>query len=465
MLMYSYASLCEVFQDSNAHFKTGENGLVKTYDYSQMVKLVVLERLDSSALCVMDAPEKENSEDSTALGRVVCSICENGKVTIAKYNETFFIITDFMNTVPVRLSCGEGKNYPNIEIGREDVCNSSKKKVNKAETEVSEQREKYTLGQSEAIQLERENAHIITKECHHRHICAGEKSSLCTYRDSVYQLEHLLYHSLISLVKEKNIFISFSGGIDSFLCATLCCKYFRDRSVYLINTSFSKDGAFVSRDRKAAHAFYGKIVSAYGENCFLVENNISRAEVLEKQDEIAGITRNTTMDFNLAALHYFTAKKAKSLGASSIVTGTGGDELFLGYSRHREAVAGGKDVHSSSVLDKKLQEMVCTDVKTFWKTNLHRDYSAGSMCSISLVSPFLDPLVFEYAIESADHRKVEKKELTDILHREYPGIQLKKKLAGQYGSGIADVIRSIRCRAHTLCRNNECLSLECSKTN
>ncbi|EHY65494.1 hypothetical protein NERG_01101 [Nematocida ausubeli] len=308
---------------------------------------------------------------------------------------------------------------------------------------------------------------------------------------SVCSLETLLFNSLKNILDRitddtNRIFISYSGGIDSLLCAMLCLKYFTHK-VFLINTAFSCGDTWASRDRETAKEGYTYILGRVQDTsrCVLVQNNITREEIIARKEDILSISDGTTMDFNLAALHFFTARKTKELGGTYIITGSGADELFMGYSRHRKIAEEKGAVPVNNSEDKADISMICkdiinqrknhdettfllvrqiiTDISGFWESNLQRDCRAGMLCGVLQMSPFLNAAVLAYALETCCAERVEKKELVEILHREYPDMHIKKKLAGQFGSGISNVVRSIRCRAHTLCRNNECLSLECTK--
>lgn len=453
-LELTYSRLCKLYEKEKEHFSAQkEDKKARVKKHAEIINLIDTEGLGKKEITMLlrreirdDGEEVENSTDGSS-STLVCNVCENRKVTVVKHADEFYVLTDFMNTVPVTLHKEKKGEYV-IGIGY-----LHEKGFSRPEIEV--------LAKDRGVVVGREDAYIVEKKCKHIHACT-EKENLCVQKNSKDYLEHLLYCSLKRIVEEKeDLFISFSGGIDSLLCATLCSKYFTDKRIYLINTCFSKDSVFLSRDRESAREFYKKIVCKYRGECILLENNIDRESILQSQSTISRISKDTTMDFNLAALHYFTAQKAKEFGGGFVITGTGGDELFMGYSKHREIVS--ENMATDDRLDGILQGTIEKDAKVFWKTNLHRDYAAGAILSVIPVSPFLDPEVFDHSMATARKSGIKKKQLTDILQKAYPGSVFKKKLAGQYGSGIADVIRSIKCRAPSLCKRNECLSLECSK--
>lgn len=266
-------------------------------------------------------------------------------------------------------------------------------------------------------------------------------------------LEGLLVLSLKGIIEDsKRVAVSFSGGADSLATAALLLKHFPDIYIYLINTSISRESTFLSRDRESSILAYKWLSEAYGGQVEYVKNNVRREEVIKHHKRILSVSCYRIMDFNLAALHYFTSFSASSLGLPLLLTGAGGDELFLGYSRHR------KTANKADA-----QEMLLEEVKEFDRNNLHRDCLSGVLNGVLLASPFLSHEVFSYCISAADASSVGKKDLFDLLASLLPGFAPPKKLAGQFGSGISDAIRSIQCRCPSLCKENECLSIECSQ--
>lgn len=440
MLSLTYRVLNEMFRESE---KNSQKNIKSRTVYSESVDLV------------------DTEKSMLVEGEILCSACENTKITLVRDGKRFYVLTDFMNTVPIRIRSSHEEYV--VEIGLS--CQEGEIKEDSKDVKNSKDVKDVKIGsipKGKAVVIESDKVYVVNKKCIHVHQCSEIEGRMCPFKDNENYLEHLLCCALSKIVEgKKDLFISFSGGIDSLLCATLCCEYFSDRRIYLVNTCFSRNGVFLSRDRQSAVEFYEKIQTVYPGNFILLKNDIDREEILQNKNVIMEVSRATTMDFNLAALHYFTARKVRELGGKSIITGTGGDELFMGYSRHRK-IASDRTLPDEDI-DRMLKDAIYKDVDGFWKTNLHRDYAAGSILGVIPASPFLDPFVFEYSIRTAKSTDVEKKSLTEILHRKYPGAVLKKKLAGQYGSGIADVIRSIQCRAPTLCRKNECLSIECSR--
>ncbi|OAG29040.1 hypothetical protein NEDG_01179 [Nematocida displodere] len=262
-------------------------------------------------------------------------------------------------------------------------------------------------------------------------------------------LKNLLAETLLGAVSTDKVFVSFSGGIDSFLCATLLCASLKDKqTVYLINTSFSNTDTFASKDRDTSYYAYNYL-QRLATKVALVENNITRAEVLKHAERILPLCKGTTMDFNLAAIHYFTAKCVHDLGGRTVVTGSGGDELFLGYSRHR-------DPHAD------LPAMVREEIGTLCQTNLHRDARSAMLWDVHPFSPFFTREIADLALSAALPENVQKLLLVQILQSIHgSSLAVPHKLAGQFGTGISKVIRSLHCRGSIRCRNNECHSLEC----
>lgn len=269
-------------------------------------------------------------------------------------------------------------------------------------------------------------------------------------------LSTLLRRAMWRLIGHKDEhFVLFSGGIDSLLCAVLLCNELRARKgarIYLINTAFmvAQDGDRC-RDRTSAVEMHAMLREKYpGLEVALIRNDVTREDVLRHAERIAKHAGGTTMGFNLTAVHYFGAQKAKGLGGASVVVGTGSDELFMGYSRHRNVCTGDA-----------LRAMILQDVSTLWKTNLQRDYCASQWHGVEQFSPFLDRDVARYALARADPEGVGKQEIKHVLRRILGPVDLPPKLAAQFGSGASRVVRSIKCRNTRRCLRGECSALEC----
>ncbi|KAI5187291.1 hypothetical protein NEHOM01_2069 [Nematocida homosporus] len=368
----------------------------------------------------------QNNKQVTILDRTVG---RNGTLTYIQLSPNqFLLLSDYFNTIPVCVSSDT------IWIGYSPPQTTTQ-----------------TLTRNQAILASRSNADlyyslsVISKE-----LLPPTNSTLNNLtHSSLPQLEDLLVQSLEDLVgQQSTVFISFSGGIDSLLCASLMAKHFPKKDIYLISTAFSKSTEFTTKDRTSAQRGYEAIRAVYPTSLVLLLNDISRADVLANTAAIQAIAQDRTMDFNLAALHFFTAQKAAAYNGSVLFTGTGGDELFLGYAKHR---------NTATPADTVRQEIVHLD-----QTNLHRDYFAASFHHIHLVSPFLTNSIFQYALAIASPATIGKLPLLNLLGILLPGYTPPRKLAGQFGSGLADTVRSLKCRAPTLCPNNECLSLECT---
>jgi len=376
--------------------------------------------------CVVGDSEIEEREGEVEVAE---SVCKNGKIVLAMKSAAVYVVPGYFNTIPVSFDEDTNKIYlGGVEGGK-------------------------VLRNGEVAAVEKKGLRILRRRC----LCelGGEEEGEDGVKNEKILLENLekiLTRSFLDLAeKEKTVAISFSGGIDSLVCAVLAAKNLKNKPIYLINTSFSKNGNFSSKDRENSLERWNLIKNLAKNEVKYVENNITREEVLENQKEIASLAKNTTMDFNLASLHYFSAKKASTLGASQLLTGTGGDELFLGYARHK---------NNRAPKDAILQEVENFDVQ-----NLHRDYRAAHAHRVLLASPFLSHRVLLFSLKTCTADTVGKKPLVLLLQKTFPNAvgAFPKKLAGQFGSGISDTIRSIKCRAPTPCKNNECLSLECSK--
>ncbi|KAI5171196.1 hypothetical protein NEFER03_0598 [Nematocida sp. LUAm3] len=334
-------------------------------------------------------------------------ICVNGKVLFITTGDSLVVLPDFFNGVPIAYT--EESIYLFCDKG--DALDRGYALV-------------YCNGRSTLKRI--------------KYLCHG---------NSLIDLEDILVESIRGIVRgHSKVSVGFSGGVDSLICGILLIKYF-NVEVYFINTCFSKDGEYVSRDREASLTAYAQILKRYPGKYTYVENNIPREEIVKHHKKILSVSGGVTMDFNLSSVHYFTALCSAAKGSSLLLTGSGADELFLGYQRHSE------------VSLEEAPSVVLKEVEAFHRSNLHRDALSARMGSAQISSPFLCHEVFSYCVTRPSPGK---RNLFSVAQKVLPEWSPRRKLAAQYGSGISSVVRSIKCRCISLCKQNNCLSLQCS---
>ena len=143
--------------------------------------------------------------------------------------------------------------------------------------------------------------------------------------DVIYKTRCLLEESVkLHLISDAPIGVFLSGGMDSSSVALLAAR-FRADPINTLSVSFS--------EKDYDESYYQNLLSKkFNTKCndYLLQksefiNEIPKIFSAMDQPSIDGI--NT----------YFIAKKTKECGLKSVLSGVGGDEVFLGYSHYRKA--------------------------------------------------------------------------------------------------------------------------------
>jgi asparagine synthase (glutamine-hydrolysing) len=117
-----------------------------------------------------------------------------------------------------------------------------------------------------------------------------------------------------------------SGGIDSSVLITLMARL-NDQPVLAFTAGFDAPGSTDERDQAAA------IAKAVGAKHEAVE--VTEAMVWRHLPEIVGAMDDPTMDYAIIP-SWFLARRARA-DVKVVLTGEGGDEIFGGYKRYRQA--------------------------------------------------------------------------------------------------------------------------------
>jgi len=220
---------------------------------------------------------------------------------------------------------------------------------------------------------------------------------------------------LIDSVKkrtEKEFALLFSGGLDSSLLA-LTCKNLRLKfKCYYIGTENSKDLTYA---REIAKKF----------NLEYKERIINEKDIQKIIKKVKNLVPPGFVNLDLGILFYLALEFVKE---KNIITGAGAEELFAGYARHRNS--------------KQVRKDCINDLKTIYERDLIRTKSLSKHFNKNILTPFLD----KYLIISAFSREIKKDKF--ILREIAKELGLgeyseRKKLAGQYGSGIDKLLKKI----------------------
>ena len=213
---------------------------------------------------------------------------------------------------------------------------------------------------------------------------------------------------------EKNITVSFSGGIDSTLVAFLANKY---TNVELISVGV-KDSYDIEAAKSAA-----KIINL---NLTVKELNeeelISEAAILQKKLKL------TQFEVGFMLPFWVAAKNAKN---KILMCGQGADEVFGGYARFRESI-------ENTDLDKETRALL--------KIIPSREQKISKLFGLKLSCPYLSEEVIQASklysqkqhIGTVGKEKLRKAAIGLGLSEE---IANRKKKAAQYGSGSQKVLK------------------------
>ncbi|KYC46066.1 MAG: asparagine synthetase B [Candidatus Methanofastidiosum methylothiophilum] len=243
-------------------------------------------------------------------------------------------------------------------------------------------------------------------------------------------LANYLSKSVSELVgNRKEVPISFSGGVDSFITAALTKKY-SVPILYTIGNENSKD------------LIYSKI-AAESLGCQLEVINLSDNDIvngIEKTIEIIG--KRNSLDVLIGSTFYLIAKRIQENNFNVCLSGQGADELFFGYDKYRRALVKGEDPI----------QLRNKDVAELKEILVRREYKIFESFGIKFLSPFLDKEVKKIGMDleievnlrdkNDDLRKHVLREIAADLGAP-PEIVNRKKKALQYGSGILEDIRRI----------------------
>eukprot|EP00941_MAST-03F_sp_MAST-3F-sp1_P001388 g1388.t1 len=264
-------------------------------------------------------------------------------------------------------------------------------------------------------------------------------------------------------VTDARFAVLFSGGLDSMIVAALCIEALAsNESLDLINVCFDSKNGYNSPDRRNALSGFTVLKNISGRNNLrLILVNETFDSVLKQSDHVKSLInpRCSHMDFNIASALWFASraigtiafpfsgneppkkKKKKEIQsvAKVLFTGTGADEWFGGYGRHRSAFReGGFD---------RLEKELHFDQERFWKRNLGRDDRILSDHGREVRTPFLAEEVVELCkkmplnviVDFTKPRGEGEKMILRVIARKL-GLKeasLHSKRAIQFGSRIA----------------------------
>ena len=242
------------------------------------------------------------------------------------------------------------------------------------------------------------------------------------------KVKQLLIKAVEKRIPEAKLGLLFSGGLDSVLLAQLVKRLGKKFTCYL--------SVLEGRNLKEPGDLAVGIDAAkkLGLELRIVKSPLKDAENCLRI--IAPLIEDTNVTKVAVALTFFKAlEEAKKDGCRVVFSGLGSEEIFAGYSRHRDTQALNKDCVSGLL---KLYER-----------DLYRDDVISMFHSIELRLPFLDKDLVSCALRIPPEMKLSKGRDKAIIRDIAPGFGIspelaeRKKIAAQYGSNMLKGIERI----------------------
>ncbi|KAM8718470.1 hypothetical protein ACLKA7_001646 [Drosophila subpalustris] len=252
--------------------------------------------------------------------------------------------------------------------------------------------------------------------------------------------------------EHAKVCVLFSGGIDCTILALLADKFVpQTQPIELINVAFERITAAESEtswnvpDRQTSEQSYAELQRLCPQRMWqLLEVNVTRSEL--KQQLSTHIRHliyplQTVLDESLGCAFWFAASAARSTARVALL-GSGADELFGGYTRHRNAYRrAGNDLEA-------LRHELEMDWQRIPARNLARDDRVIADCGKTARAPFIEEHVSQFVRSLLPQQRccytLPEGVGDKLLLRLYGyslGLRdavLLKKRAIQFGSRIAD---------------------------
>ena len=234
----------------------------------------------------------------------------------------------------------------------------------------------------------------------------------------IVELSEVIKNSIYECLEDE-VAISYSGGVDSSLIAWVS-REGSSPHLFTAGTPESKDILSARESSKLLGLQYTEII-------------IDESSAIDAYKELYKMLRLDFLKLEILVPLYLAAKKAKEMGYSTMLYGSGAEELFVGYDRYYRYLNEGKDL--DSILRDEFRTLKNRELKWIKKMC----YSLGIEARTPYYNKRIAELVFEIPLEDRMSDKEKKKGIlgeVGVLLGLPKSIIERKKTAAQYGSGV-----------------------------
>ena len=222
-----------------------------------------------------------------------------------------------------------------------------------------------------------------------------EMSSGLEIGDILHTFDSLLKRAVTRRLPTRScdvVSVLFSGGLD---CTVIACLMSilapSDLQIELVNVSFVSDAIHTSSDRVLAKSVFRDLTTRFPQRKFrFVEVDVTKAQYQDALSRVKMLLHpsDNIMDLSIGCALWFACSGVAS-DSKIVFTGSGADELFAGYSRHK-AVFQTRSWHGLATELQK--EIACIGYR-----NLGRDDRIISDFGKEARWPYLDEDVVEFS--------------------------------------------------------------------